>query len=216
MYIPPANRIEDPERVRAFIHEHGFATLVSRTGDSTWASHIPVLLDESPQGDRIRGHMARANEQWQHLASGGEVLCIFHGPHAYISPSWYAAKLAVPTWNYAAVHVYGTPRLEADAAFLRKILDDTTLKYESKMPVPWKMDFPEGTLASYMKAIVGFSVQITRIEAKFKLGQNRSLEDQAGMMAGLEKSGGLESSALAGFIREQGGGPAPSTSQSGA
>jgi transcriptional regulator len=206
MYIPPANRVEDPARARAFIHAHGFATLVSRDGNAPWASHLPVLLEESPQGDRLLGHMARANEQWKHLASGAEVLCIFHGPHSYVSPSWYAAKLAVPTWNYAAVHVYGTPRIEGDAAFLRRILDDTTSKYESRMPVPWKMDFPADTLAAYMKAIVGFSIQVTRIEAKFKLGQNRSKEDQAGMLAGLENSGNDESEALARFIRGQVGG----------
>jgi transcriptional regulator len=208
MYIPAANRVEDPARIRAFIHAHGFATLVSRAGDSPWASHLPILLEESPNGDRLLGHMARANEQWRHLATGDEVLCIFHGPHAYVSPSWYVAKLAVPTWNYAAVHVYGKPRLEADAAFLRKVLDDTTSKYESGMERPWRMDFPDDTLAAYMKAIVGFSVEVTRIEAKFKLGQNRSAEDQAGMLSGLEKSGDPESAALADFIRKQQPGPA--------
>jgi transcriptional regulator len=203
MYIPQANRVGDPEKVRAFIHAHGFATLVSGEGGSPWASHLPVLLEESPQGDRLLGHMARANDQWRHLASGAEVLCIFQGPHSYVSPSWYVAKLAVPTWNYAAVHVYGTPRLEEDPAFLRRILDDTTSKYESGMPVPWRMDFPAETLAAYMKAIVGFSVAVSRIEAKFKLGQNRSREDQAGMMSGLEHSGNPESEALARFIRSQ-------------
>jgi|HubBroStandDraft_1064217.scaffolds.fasta_scaffold49570_3 transcriptional regulator len=210
MYIPAANRVEDPAKVRAFIHAHGFATLVSRAGDSDWASHLPVLLEESAQGERLLGHMARANEQWRHLATGGEVLCIFHGPHAYVSPSWYAAKLAVPTWNYAAVHVYGIPRLEEDGAFLRKILDDTTSKYESKREMPWRMEFPEDTLSAYMRAIVGFSVKVTRIEAKFKLGQNRSPEDQAGMLAGLENSGDPEGAALAKFIRKQGAGPARS------
>src|SRR5580692_9317106 len=95
MYIPQANRVEDPAKARAFIHAHGFATLVSRgESGSPWASHLPVLLEESPEGDRILGHMARANEQWSHLASGAEVLCIFQGPHSYISPSWYAATLA--------------------------------------------------------------------------------------------------------------------------
>jgi transcriptional regulator len=166
-----------------------------------------VLLEESPQGDRLLGHMARANEQWGHLASGAEVLCIFQGPHSYISPSWYVAKLAVPTWNYAAVHVYGTPRIEDDPVLLRRILDETTSTYESGMPAPWRMDFPADTLAAYVKAIVGFSVRVTRIEAKFKLGQNRSQEDQAGMLAGLEKSGDPGSEALAAFIRAQAGPP---------
>jgi transcriptional regulator len=204
VYIPAANRLEDPERVRAFIHAHGFATIVSQAEGSPWASHLPLLLDESPGGDRLRCHMARANEQWRHFASGGEILCIFHGPHAYISPSWYEAKIAVPTWNYAVVHVYGIPQVEADPAFMRKVLDDTVSKYEASMPMPWRMDFPEDAVAAYMKAIVAFSVRITRVEAKFKLGQNRSPEDQAGMLSALEKSDYPESRALAEFIRLQG------------
>lgn len=203
MYIPAANRVEDPERIRSFIHAHGFATLVSQAGESPWASHLPLLFDEAPDGDRLRSHMARANEQWRHFASGREVLCIFHGPHAYISPSWYQTKIAVPTWNYAAVHAYGVPRLEDDPAFIRRVLDDTTSKYESRMEVPWKVDFPEEALAAFMKAIVAFSVRITRVEAKFKLGQNRPPEDRAGTLAALEASADSESRELAKFIRLQ-------------
>ncbi len=204
MYIPAANRLEDPERIRAFIHAHGFATVISQAGGSPWASHLPLLLDESPGGDRLRSHMARANEQWRHLASGDEILCIFHGPHAYISPSWYEAEIAVPTWNYAVVHAYGIPQVETDPVFMRRVLDDTASKYESPMPVPWRMDFPEDTVAAYMKAIVAFSIRITRVEAKFKLGQNRSPEDRAGMLSALEKSAHPDSRALAAFIRLQG------------
>jgi transcriptional regulator len=203
VYIPAANRVEDPGRIRAFIHSHGFATIISQTAGLPWASHLPLLLDESPEGDRLRCHMARANDQWRHFASGDEVLCIFQGPHAYISPSWYEAEIAVPTWNYAVVHVYGIPQVETDPAFVRKVLDDTVSKYESGMAVPWRMDFPEETVAAYMKAIVAFSVRITRIEPKFKLGQNRSPEDQAGMLSALEKSADPESRALAQFIRHQ-------------
>jgi transcriptional regulator len=110
--------------------------------------------------------------------------------------------VAVPTWNYAAVHVHGRARLEDDA-FLRKTIEDTTAKYESGMPSPWRMPIPEDYIASMMKAIVGFSVTITGIEAKFKLGQNRSREDQAGALAGLEGSGSLESLSLAKFIKER-------------
>jgi transcriptional regulator len=204
VYIPPANRLEDQGRIRSFIHAHGFATVVSQADGSPWASHLPLLLDESPGGDLLRSHMARANEQWRHFASGSEVLCIFLGPHSYISPSWYEAKVAVPTWNYAAVHVYGVPRVETDEAFVRKVLDDTVTKYESKREVPWRMDFPEETVAGYLKAIVAFSVRVTRVEAKFKLGQNRSREDQASMLAALEESADPESNALARFIRLQG------------
>jgi transcriptional regulator len=204
VYIPAANRLEDPERIRAFIRSYGFATLITQAAGSPWASHLPLLLDASSDGDRLRCHMARANEQWRHFASGEEILCIFHGPHAYISPSWYEAKIAVPTWNYAVVHVHGIPQVETDPAFMRKVLDDTVTQYESGMQVPWRMDFPEDTVAAYMKAIVAFSVRITRVEAKFKLGQNRSAEDRAGMLSALEKSAYPESRSLAEFIRLQG------------
>jgi transcriptional regulator len=203
MYIPAANRVSDSAKINEFIHANGFATLVTNGQSGLWASHLPFVFDEEVTGGRLRCHIARANPQWQHFASNPEVLCIFLGPHSYISPSWYAAKIAVPTWNYAAVHVYGQPRLEDDI-FLRKVIEDTTSKYESKMPVPWKMPIPEDYIASMMKAIVGFSIQITRIEAKFKLGQGRSQDDQLGVLNGLDQSDTPESQSLAKFIRAQG------------
>src|ERR1700722_16152255 len=161
MYVPPFYRVEDRARTRAFIHAHGFATLVTFGPGAPWATHLPVLLDERDGGDRLRSHMARANEQWRHFDSKGEVLCIFHGPHAYISPPWYVSKIAVPTWNYGVAHVYGVAKIEDDA-FLRQVVEDTTQKYESKRPSPWKLELPEPTFGSMMKAIVGFSIQITR------------------------------------------------------
>jgi transcriptional regulator len=207
MYIPAANRVSDSAKINEFIHANGFATLVTNGKNGLWASHLPFVFDEEEGGGRLRCHMARANEQWQHIDSNPEVLCIFLGPHAYVSPSWYTVKVAVPTWNYASVHVYGKPKLEDDA-FLLKVIQDTTIKYESKMPVPWKMDLPKDYVAGMMRAIVGFSVQITRIEAKFKLGQGRSKEDQLGVLAGLERTGALESLSLANFTKAQG--PIPS------
>jgi transcriptional regulator len=203
MYIPAANRVSESAKINEFIHANGFATLVTTGKNGPWASHLPFVFDEEEGGGRLRCHMARANEQWQHFESNPDILCIFLGPHAYVSPSWYTAKVAVPTWNYASVHVYGKARLE-DEAFLLKTIQDTTIKYESKMPVPWKMDLPKDYLAGMMRAIVGFSIQIAKIEAKFKLGQGRSKEDQLGTLAGLERSGTPESLSLASFIKAQG------------
>jgi transcriptional regulator len=203
MYIPIAYRIEDQAKICAFIHAHGFASLVTHDGTSPSVSHLPVLLDHTSDGDTLRGHMARANEQWQHFASGQEVLCIFHGPHAYISPSWYTSKIAVPTWNYATVHVYGKAKVETDPTFVRRVLDDTTSKYESHRKNPWKINFPEDTVSSLMKAVVGFSIQITRVEGKFKLSQNRSIEDQEAMLSALEQSSDVDSRSLAIFIKSQ-------------
>ena len=200
MYIPPLNRVEDRQLINAFIHAQGFATLITNGGGEIVASHLPVLFDED--ANILRSHMARANEQWKHFASAGEVLCIFHGPHAYISPSWYEQQHTVPTWNYAVVHVYGKVSL-VDEAELKQIVLDTTTKFESTMPRPWTVPFSEKEIFSMLKAIVGFKIDITRTEAKFKLGQNRSAEDQEKMLRNLQAAADDESRALARFIQAQ-------------
>ncbi len=200
MYIPKSNLIEDPAVIAEFIDFNGFATVVTSNEGVPFASHLPVLHDA--QTHQLRSHMARANEQWQHFEKDREILCIFHGPHAYISPSWYVSKVAVPTWNYATVHVYGIPEITDDPLVLRKIVDDTTEKYERKFPEPWLLDLPEETLKGLMGAIVGFSLKITRIEAKFKLGQNRSVEDQASMLQALAVQEDADSQKLAAFIQQ--------------
>ncbi|MBM3457867.1 MAG: FMN-binding negative transcriptional regulator [Armatimonadetes bacterium] len=204
MYIPTANRVADLARVRSFLHAHGFATLVTQTQAGPWASHLPVLLDEHEGSSGVlRGHLARANEQWQHFRPDQEVLCLFQGPHAYISPTWYAAPVAVPTWNYATVHVYGIPEVRNDPGFVRQIVEDTTARYEAGRTPQWRLNLPEAQVAALLQAIVGFTIRITRIEAKFKLGQNRSPEDQAGMLRGLSRSAAAGDRALAEFIRGQ-------------
>jgi transcriptional regulator len=200
MYIPQLNRVEDREAINAFIHAHGFATLIANDGGSIVASHLPVLFDEG--ANALRSHMARANPQWKCLEGGNEVLCIFHGPHAYISPSWYEQQHTVPTWNYAVVHVYGRPSLVDDAS-LKQIVLDTTAKFESAMSQPWKMSLSENEITGMLKAIVGFKIEITRLEAKFKLGQNRSAEDQEKMVQCLQAAPDEESRALGRFIQAQ-------------
>ncbi|HSI83357.1 MAG TPA: FMN-binding negative transcriptional regulator [Candidatus Methylacidiphilales bacterium] len=206
MYIPPANRVDDPPRIVEFIDTYGFATVVTQREGIPWATSLPVLLRKNEgRPTMLVSHMARANGQWQHFASGQEILCIFNGPHAYISPSWYAAPVAVPTWNYASVHVYGIPQIVEDKEGLLRILRDTTSKYEKHMPQPWNMEtrLPAATADGLLKAIVGFTISISRIEAKFKLGQNRSEEDQSGMLNGLDGSGNSDAQQLAAFIRKQ-------------
>jgi transcriptional regulator len=202
MYIPTANRVDDKTRINAFMHSHGFATVVSQNNGRLWASHLPVLFDDAlGEHGTLRSHMARANEQWQHFESGQEVLCMFHGPHSYISPSSYEMQATVPTWNYAVVHAYGVAKI-VDQSVLRQIVLDTTTKYESSRPSPWEIPLPESAIEAMLKAIVGFTVQITRIEAKFKLGQNRSQADQDGMLRDLQGSPDLGSQELAKFIAE--------------
>lgn len=197
MYTPPLNRVEDREAINAFIQTHSFATVISNGGGKTIASHLPVLFDE--QSNILRSHMARANEQWKQFVGGGEVLCIFHGPHAYISPSWYEQQHTVPTWNYAVVHVYGKPSL-VDEAELKQIVLDTTAKFESTRQTPWKIPLSEQEIASMLKAIVGFRIEVVRVEAKFKLGQNRSREDQEKMLRNLQGAPDDESRGLGRFI----------------
>ena len=201
MYVPSHNRVDDCEKINAFIQAYGFATVITERDGRPWASHLPVLLDE--EAGLLRSHMARANEQWKHFSNGREVLCIFHGPHAYISPSWYAEQHTVPTWNYAAVHVYGAPTVVDDHDALEKIVVDTTEKYERLMPQPWKLPLSRQEIDGMLKAIVGFTVAITRVEAKFKLGQNRSAEDREGTVRGLANSGHLPSMDLAEFTKAQ-------------
>jgi transcriptional regulator len=204
MYIPAANKIEDPQKAFDLIENHGFATLVTQNAGIPWASHLPVLLDANEgSSGRLRSHMARANDQWQHFDPSEEVLIIFHGPHSYISPSWYVSQETVPTWNYATVHVYGYPRIETDRDFVHKIVSDTTSKYESMLPNPWKIGLPEAAIDALLKALVGFTISISRIETKFKLGQNRSAEDQAKMLNSLEASKSRDAQALAAFIKTQ-------------
>ena len=199
MYIPALNRVDDRRAINAFIQAHSFATLITSGDNGIVASHLPVLFDEG--ANILRSHMARANQQWKQF-NGGEVLCIFHGPHAYISPSWYQEQHTVPTWNYAVVHVYGKPSLVGEAE-LKQIVLDTTQKFESVMPAPWKMPLSEQEIAGMLKAIVGFRIAITRVEAKFKLGQNRSPEDQAKMVSNLQAAPDEESRALGRFIAAQ-------------
>lgn len=201
MYIPVFNRVADRQKVNELIHAYGFATVITHKNGVLSASHLPVLLDESPDGDgTLRSHMARANQQWREFVPEQEVLCIFQGPHSYISPSWYVMQHTVPTWNYAVVHVYGVPEIVDDPMALRKIVGDTTQKYESSMPEPWRMPFSEGELDAMCQAIVGFKIEITRVEAKFKLGQNRSKEDQDKMLRALHDASDAGSRALADFI----------------
>jgi transcriptional regulator len=191
MYIPTAFREDDQERLAAFIRAYSFGIVVSNHADRLIASHLPFLLDGSrgPQGTLV-GHMARGNPQWRSFADGSEVLVMFQGPHAYISPSWYETRLSVPTWNYVAVHAYGTPRLVESREELRGILKATVASYEADFERPWDLEqLPDDYVTGMMEAIVGFEISISRLEGKFKLNQNRSEVDRSGVVAGLQSRG---------------------------
>jgi len=203
MYTPAFNRVHDRKKINAFIHAYGFAAIITQENGALQASHLPVLLDEE-RGDQgvLRSHMARANEQWKQFHAEQEILCIFQGPHAYISPSFYVMQHTVPTWNYAAIHVYGRPEIVGDAE-LKQIVRDTTYKYESGRAAPWSIPLSDSEMEAMCKAIVGFKIEISRVEAKFKLGQNRSAEDRAGMLEALQNAAECGSRELAMFTMEQ-------------
>lgn len=203
MYIPDAFRVGDRDIVEQFITSHGFAVVVSQTRDGLFATHVPVLLDRDGDRDVLLGHVARANPHWRSFDGHGEALVIFQGPHAYVSPSWYGRSPAVPTWNYAVVHAYGRPRVVDDESRVRAILERLVARHEATThPEPWTAsDLPPEYVDRMTRAIVGFEIQVDRIEAKFKLGQNRSREDIEGVIAGLIDAGSSDSRALAEFTR---------------
>ncbi len=188
MYIPKAFQIADSRVLAEFIASNSFATLISSVQGSFFATHLPLILDQSQSSQgALLGHVARANRHWHAFDGQQEALAIFHGPHAYISPSWYTSSSpAVPTWNYAVVHVYGVPRVVDDEQWLSDFVDRLVTIYEADKPQPWPGILPTDLRASLLKAIVGFTMDITRVEGKFKLGQNRSLDDQRAMVHHLE------------------------------
>ncbi|HEV7278983.1 MAG TPA: GNAT family N-acetyltransferase [Pirellulaceae bacterium] len=210
MYVPPTFQVEDSEKLAAFIQRHSFATLITSDrsradGASPFASHLPMLLESErgPQGTLV-AHMARANPQWRQFAAGGEALAIFHGPHAYVSPSWYATQPAVPTWNYAAVHVYGVPTLFEDHDRVADLLSRTNATYESAFKLPWPGQLPDEYRDGLIRAIVAFELPISRIEGKFKLSQNRSPEDRQGVYAALSRSAYASDRDTAALMAEEG------------
>jgi transcriptional regulator len=201
MYIPPAFTESDPKKLHDFIERHSFGLLVSH-GAEPFASHLPFLIDRQagPHG-RLIGHMARANPQWQH-SSGNPVLVVFSGPHAYISPSWSEAENIVPTWNYVAVHVYGTFRLIDDHAALMRIVQDTVDRYEQAMPQPWMINGSNEFFDRLLQMIVGFHIEIDRIEGKWKLNQNHSRERRERVIRGLLDSANSGAQEVARLMRE--------------
>jgi transcriptional regulator len=204
MYIPSAFRVDEPARLATFVRRHSFATLVTHDGSAPFASHLPVLFrpDAGPHGTLL-AHMARANPQWRHFASGAEALVMFHGPHGYISPSWYEATPAVPTWNYAAVHAYGVPAVFSEPERVVALLRETIATYEAALERPWSGELPEEYRDKLIQGIVAFEIPVSRIEGKFKLGQNRPAADLQGVYENLTQLGDADSLALAQLMLDE-------------
>ncbi len=204
MYLPGHFEVTDRATLEAFIERHSFATLVNVVDGAPFATHLPLVLDRggSERGS-LQGHVARANPQWKSFDGTNQALAIFHGPHAYVSPSSYAASPAVPTWNYAVVHAYGAPRPIDDEVWLGRLVDRLVGIYESGRTSPWPGTLPADYKAKQLRAIVGFEMAITRIEGKFKLNQNRSLDDQRGAIRDLETRDDPQARAVAAMMKQR-------------
>jgi transcriptional regulator len=202
MYIPSAFRVDDSAVLNAFIRRHSFATLIT-AGDEPFITHLPLLLDLDGEGRRtLLGHFARTNTHWQLDHARHASVSIFHGPHAYVSPSWYrSGSPAVPTWNYAVVHAWGRLSVISESDEVEAVLRRFVNTYEPASPRPWEDRLPREVLDKLTASVVAFRMPIDRIEGKFKLSQNRAAADQVGAIEGLEGSGDPDSAALAAFAR---------------
>ena len=210
MYIPRSFAESDRDALHGFMERHPLGALVTSSGEhGFFATHLPLLLDrERGAFGVLQGHIARANPHHEKAASGDSSLVIFSGPDAYVTPSWYPSKQehgkVVPTWNYIAVHATGVLRFIDDREFLMAHLDRLTDRHEASQSHPWAMhDAPLDYLEQLAKATVGVEIEITALEGKFKLSQNRSDADVHGVMAGLEASPSAHDRAVADAMRER-------------
>jgi transcriptional regulator len=197
LYIPSHFAARDGADIRALIGGYPFATLITTTTTEPHITHLPLLLE----GDALVGHMARANPHWQYFDVGATI-AVFHGPHAYISPAWYVEPdRNVPTWNYATVHVLGKPLLMGVAADKLALLDRSVDEFERTNSQPWTRKIEGPKLQGMLDAIVAFRMPLTRVEAKFKMNQNRTPADRAQVIDRLRDSGHFDLQAMADWMQ---------------
>jgi transcriptional regulator len=210
MYLPEQFRVDDVAELHALMRARPFATLVSAGATGLMATHLPtVLKDDGPYGS-IECHVARANPHWREFAAGAgaDALMIFQGPQGYVTPNWYASKAehgkVVPTWNYAVVHAYGRAEAMDDIAWLRRHVGELTAQQEAGEAKPWAVtDAPESFIAGMARAIIGIRLPIARLEGKWKMSQNREIEDREGVVEGLGRRGEGDDAAIAAIVRRR-------------
>jgi transcriptional regulator len=201
IYIPDRHKEQDRDFLHGFLADYSFAMLITAQG-GIHVTNVPVLHEPARESwGKLWWHLAKANSQNEALAAGGEAVMVFHGPHSYISPNWYETKNAVPTWNFAVVHATGRPRrLDDDAAFaaqLAKLVGRNEARYAAG-ETKWKLaDLPDSYLKGMRQGIIAYEMEITKIEAKFKLGHERNEADRRGVLAALEAGKGAEPSLAA-------------------
>ncbi|MCU0969681.1 MAG: FMN-binding negative transcriptional regulator [Rubrivivax sp.] len=205
MYLPSHFEQRDPAALRALMREHPLAMVVTAASEGLTADHLPLELEVAGDALRLRGHVARANPLWRH-ADGREVLAVFRGPQAYVTPSWYPAKAehhkVVPTWNYAVVHAHGVLRAIDDAPWLRELVGRLTDHQESARATPWAVDdAPADYVQQMLRAIVGIEIEVSRCVGKWKVSQNRSAADRAGVASGLASETAEAAQRMARLVR---------------
>jgi transcriptional regulator len=201
MYSPAYNRLEGRAELLDFMRAHNFVLLVTGAGGALHGSHLPASVHERSDKICLDMHMARNNAQWREFFEDEEVMVVFFGPHAYVSPRWYEEQERVPTWNYAAVHAYGIPRL----------ISDSSLKHASQrrlietLDPQWLPKFdalrPE-YVAQMLEGIVNFEIEVTRLDTRWKLSQNRSRREQELIARELDSSDDSAERALAALTRK--------------
>ncbi len=202
MYSPEHFRQRDAQQLADLIAKHPFGTLITLDNSVPNANHLPFVCEQDSAGTSVlRGHMARANTQWQQLASGRTALVIFQGPHGYVSPGWYGT-FGVPTWNYAVAHVYGTARVFTETAETEQLLARLTRIFEASQAEPWQPQWSSAQRDKLLDMIVGFEIQIEKIEGKFKLSQNRSPDDRLSVARHLEEAPTPPGDSLAQMMRD--------------
>lgn len=200
MYTPSAFAVDDTETLYDFIEQHSFGTLITSTTDAPLVSHLPFLLDRKRH--TLIGHLAAANPH-VHAAADQMVLAVFTGPHCYISPTWYEADHTVPTWNYTAVHITGRLQTITDPDQLLELLASTVQTYETGLNPPWSMEAEDPQFMRRLLAgIVGFEIEIERLEGKWKLNQNHDSERRLKVAERLQQHGGHQQLAIAQLIRD--------------
>lgn len=200
MYIPKTFREEDHQKIVSFLKDNAFGLLITQHLGKPLATHIPLEYIEKDGKAYLQGHLAKANEQWKSFDHQQEVLAVFSGPHAYVSASWYSIE-EVSTWNYVSVHIYGKIRTMHEQELL-PMLQALMGKYESTVKEPVKMDELSKATLNQVRGIVGFEIEITNLQAKFKMSQNRSSADYDRIVDELESDRGLQARATAAVMKQ--------------
>ena len=202
MYMPDLFAVNDRQTQIDFIRTTGWGYLTGVIDDEPYVTHLPFLVAGGTGEEKLVAHMARANPHWESFANGKPQLVVFPGPHTYITPSWYNADKAVPTWNYTTAHVYGTPVVIDDPQTVYAGQQDLVNHYEAQFDMPWRMeDVDTNFIDGMLRAIVSFEIPIERIQCKFKLSQNRPAEDQQRVVDALESSTDANAKAVAGLMK---------------